>query len=154
MNNPRVNCSTEGKGQTNMLGSSRTVSRKQSLPSWFLPLLVAMFITALILSSPFIVQTWIYVSTSGDSITDVFVNTPRVSLISAIINPSYGVGVYTINVTINETGETFKIENVSSGDFTIVWKNIGIPSHGNYTVRVQLLRANTIADTFTLPTTF
>lgn len=154
MNNPRVNYGTEGKGQTNMLRSSPTVSRKQSLPSWFLPLLVAMFITALILSSPLIVQTWIYVSTSGDSITDVFVNTPRVSLISAIIKPSYGVGVYTINVTINETGETFKIENVSSGDFTIVWKNIGLPSHGSYTVRVQLLRANTITDTFTLPITF
>jgi hypothetical protein len=154
MNDPRVNNSTEGKGQTDMPRSSRTLSRKQSLPNWFLPLLVSMLIIALILSLPLIVQTRIHISTSGDSITHVSVNTPSVSLISTIINPPYGVGVYTINVTITETSETFKIENVSSGDFTILWKSIGTPSHGFYTVRVELLRQNTITDTFTLPITF
>jgi len=135
-------------------GLEKMPKKKQTLPRWFLPLLVAMLVTTLAISLPILQQTRIYIGTSGDNITNAKVDTPRVPLISTILQPSYGAGIYTVNVTILETRENFRIENVSSGDFTIVWESNGVPDRGFYTIRIQLIRDNIVRNTFDLYETF
>lgn len=120
--------------------------------NWLLILLLSMLVGALLIASPFFEETQISIEISGDVIGDVSVNTKRVSTISKIVKRELAHGAYTINITIVEIGKNFTIENVPSGEYTIVWQS-GVPSSGRYTIKVELIRDGQ-RDEFTLYVTF
>ena len=140
---PSSNDSTEGEKQ-------RKMSKRRQ--NWLPILLLAMLLTSVILSVPILQETRIHIEISGDIIVNVSVDTQRVPLISKIIQPSYAVGAYTINITILETSEKFSLANVPSGKYTIIWRS-GIPSSGDYTINVKLTRV-VLRDEYTFHVTF
>lgn len=127
--------------------------KPQPQPKWFLPLLLTMLVFAAFISLPLFQETRINIEISGNIITNASVDTPRVPLISFLIHPSYGVGIYTINVTIVQTNENFTVQNIPSGQYTIIWQN-GIPTHGLYTIDIRLFIGNTLENEYPLDITF
>jgi hypothetical protein len=136
--------------------NKREGEEKSKMPTlrqnWLVLLLLAMLFTTLVLAFPLFQEMRIRIEISEDVIVDVSVDTQKIPLIAKIIQPSYDVGVYTINVTIVGTGKNFTIENVPSGKYTIVWQS-GLPSSGTYTIKVELFRV-ALRDELTLQVTF
>lgn len=115
---------------------------------------IAFAFVTLLLSLPLFTQTHIHVEVRQNQITDVWVETPQVSLISTIIPTSEGVGINTIVITIYPTGDFFKLNDVPSGEHIEVWVSDGTPKTGTYTIGVQLIQNNNTVDTFTLNVSF
>lgn len=116
--------------------------------------LVALSFVVLILAFPLIEQTHIHVEVIQDEISDVWIETQRVSLISTIISPPTKIGINTINVTIPETDQSFQLENVPDGEYVIVWVTNGKPASGTYRIEVKLIQNDIIVDTFDLDVSF
>lgn len=115
---------------------------------------IALSIVVLTLSLPLMEQTHIHVEIAQNKISDVWVETPRVSLISTIISPSKKIGINTINVTIPKTGESFQLKDIPDGEYVIVWVNNGVPAKGDYMIEVRLIQNDVIIDTFDLEVSF
>ena len=115
---------------------------------------IALSVVVLMLAFPFIEQTHIHVEVAEGEIVDVWVETPRVPLISTIISPPKKIGVNTINVTIPQTGQSFQVETVPDGEYVIVWVTNGKPASGTYTIKVILLQNDIIVNTFDLNLSF
>ena len=104
-----------------------------------------------VLAFPFIQQTQVHVVTERDKITNVWIDTPKVNLISKLFPLSPKIGAYTIEVNIKEAGITVwsaKMENVPSGEYMIVWIDGGTPTQGTYTIEVKLSREIGLVDTY------
>lgn len=141
----RLNDEVEGK---------RKRERKMSLlrRNRLLVLMLAIFAVTLFLGVPSVQETRIRIVVTRNIIEDVSVETENVPLIAKIWRPSYDVGAYTINVTIEETGETFSIYNVPSGEYIIIWEE-GVPESGLYTIKVRLFTTK-LEDEFVLHVSF
>lgn len=124
-------------------------------PSVLIAITLAIFLTSVVaLALPIIEQTHIHVEIGENKISDVWVETPLVSLISTLIHPARRIGINTINITISKTGESFQLKDVPSGEYTVVWVNRGIPELGHYTIKVKLIQDNIVMDTFELEVSF
>lgn len=109
---------------------------------------VALVISLMIFTLPFIPQTRIYIKISRDNIDDVYVNTEPVPLVVRILRSElYGIGAYTLNITIDEISETFTIQHVPAGRY-VVWWRYGAPQ-GIYIINVKLFTTE-LKDEFTL----
>jgi len=141
----RLNDEVEGK---------RKRERKMSLlrRNRLLVLILAIFAVTMILGVPSVQETRIRIVVTRNTIEDVSVETENVPLIAKILRPSYNTGAYTINVTIEETGEIFSIHNVPSGEYVVVWKE-GVPESGLYTIKVRLF-TTILEDEFVLRVSF
>lgn len=121
-------------------------------------LIIALVIVLLILTLPLVPETRIVVVTDRDTIENVSVETPRVPLVVLLIpSPSVGTGAYTISVSVTKNSILVfnsTLRDVPSGDFTFTWVSNGQPEAGTYRVTVQLFRANTQVDTYSLSVDF
>lgn len=117
-------------------------------------LLIALAIVVLILSLPLISQTHIQIEVRQNSIADVYVTSPTVSLVSTVISPPEEKGANTVIITVQQTGEEFSINNIPDGEYTIVWVSNGLPQSGTYTITVELIQNNITLDTFVLTVSF
>jgi len=115
---------------------------------------IALSIIVLALALPLIEQTQVHVKIAQNKISDVWVETPRVSLISTVISPPRKIGINTINVTILPTNESFQLADIPDGEYIIVWVTNGVPAAGFYTIQVRLIQNNVIIDTFNLNVSF
>jgi len=115
---------------------------------------IAFAMSTLILALPLFEQTHLHVEIKQNEIIDVWVETPRVSLISTIISPSEGVGVNNIIITIQQTGQQFQLNDVPSGEYVEVWISNGFPTTGTYTINVELIQNSVTIDTFVLTVSF
>ena len=126
---------------------------KKRVPQRITPaLLIVLVIMIVVLTTPLVAETRIYIKVELNAIEDVWVETVRVPLISTVFPPSHGVGVYTINVTIEPSGDRLSIEEVPSGEYVFIWSNA--QSGVDYTVTVTLRRQHLIIDTFVLDVSF
>lgn len=129
------------------------LEEKKAMPrlrktNWLPIVLGVMLLITVILIIPISVETQIHVLVSVNQIENVWVETPRTPLISKLFVPSHATGVYTINVTVTETQETFLIQNVPEGEYFVVWVTIGVPSEGIYEIEVRLIKNDIIVHTF------
>ena len=135
---------TEGRNEVS------TTSRRNFIVLAF----IAFSVVVLILALPLLEQTHIHVKIAGNRISDVWVETPRVSLISTIISPSKKIGINTINVTIPKTNQSFQTKDVPDGEYVIVWVSNGKPATGTYKIEVKLIQNDTIVQTFDFQVSF
>ena len=115
---------------------------------------IAFAVVILVLALPIMEQTRIHMEIVQNQISDVWVETPRVSLISTIISPAKGTGINTINVTIPQTNQTFQLKDVPDGEYVIIWVTNGKPAIGTYTIEVKLIQNDIIVHTFDLQVSF
>jgi len=138
-------------------GSSKVSRRKKARTNWMPIILIAMLIVTIILIVPFITETDIHIQIGyADNIMSVWVDTPSKPLISYLFSPSYPLGAYTLNVTITIAGQNvFNVSkvNVPIGEYVLVWQN-GVPTHGFYTITVQLYSLQVLRDTYIATVSF
>ena len=122
-----------------------------------LALAVVLSLSLTILVFPTIQQTRVHVVTERDQITNVWVDTPKVNLISKWFPITIGIGAYTIEVNVKKAGNlvwSAKMENVPSGEYVLVWIDGGTPSQGSYNIEVKLSREIGLVDTYSYAISF
>lgn len=123
-------------------------------------ILMPLVMIVTLFSIPLIQQTQIHVVIDENVIADAWIETPTVSAISTLFKPSKKVGIYSIDIKIEETNETFMLENVPANEYVIIWRealswtNDGIPPSGTYTIKIDLKKQGLIVHQYTLPVTF
>lgn len=124
-------------------------------PNIVIAFVLAIFLTTVVaLALPIIEQTHIHVIIADGQISDVWVETTRVSLVSTLILPPKKIGINTINITIPKTGESFQLKDLPNGEYVIVWVADGVPASGTYKIEVKLIQNDVIMDIFNLEVSF
>jgi len=131
--------------------------RHRARTNWFPIALAIMLVATIVVIIPVFKETDIHVQIGySDNIQSVWVDTPSKPLISHLFPPSYPLGAYTVNVSIAVMGQNvfnFSRVNVPVGEYVFVWQN-GVPTHGLYTITVQLYRLQILKDTYSINVSF
>jgi len=138
-------------------GSIKVSRRHKARTNWMPIILIAMLTVTIILIIPFIKETDVHIQIGySDNIQSVWVDVTSKPLISYLFPPSYPLGAYTVNVTIVMAGQNvFNVSkvNVPIGEYVLVWQN-GVPTHGLYTITVQLYSLQVLKDTYSINVSF
>jgi hypothetical protein len=131
--------------------------RHKAKANWLLITVAIIFIVTIILIIPIFTETGIHIQIGyADNILTVSVDTPSKPLASHLFPPSYPVGAYTVNITITTNATVvFNVSrsNIPIGEYILVWQS-GVPSHGLYTIRVELYSLGILRDTYTINVSF